>query len=404
MNVLFLCCAYSQNKLEEFLLASKRGYQFAAQNFQESILQGLIENDVQTSVLSIPSLSTWPLGFSTPFIPSHPFLFKEKEMGLSCGYFNVLGLNRVSYNKVKSFICEWIRGDEDDKSILVYGLHVNLMELALSAKRDFPKLHLGIVMPDLPQYMGYNKYLKALGAQKRNVQRVNQMVGKFDSYFPLAKDMMTVLSLNNKPYSVIEGVFSGSFPNVPKDQHKVVLYSGGINRRYGVKDLLSAFGMISNPNFRLWICGTGDMAEEINVAMNKDNRIQFYGQVPHTLVLELQKKATVLVNPRHSYEEFTQYSFPSKTLEYLASGSAVVMSHLKSIPSEYDQYLFYFEDESPEGMSQTIERVCSIDMTSLEMRGKNASEFIYTYKNAKNQVAKILKTITENMEHVPVGN
>ena len=38
------------------------------------------------------------------------------------------------------------------------------------------------------------------------------------------------------------------------------------------------------------------------------------------------------VNPRQNNEEFTKYSFPSKTMEYLASGVPVVAYKLDGIP------------------------------------------------------------------------
>ena len=38
MNILFISCAYSETQKEEFRAKSKRGYQYAAQNFQEAML------------------------------------------------------------------------------------------------------------------------------------------------------------------------------------------------------------------------------------------------------------------------------------------------------------------------------------------------------------------------------
>mgnify|MGYP003303651866 CR=1 FL=1 len=44
----------------------------------------------------------------------------------------------------------------------------------------------------------------------------------------------------------------------------------------------------------------------------------FTGKIDRSQVLALQRSATVLVNPRRNNEEYTKYSFPSKTMEYLA--------------------------------------------------------------------------------------
>ena len=397
MKILFIGCLYSQDKKELFRKTSKRGYQFAAQNFQESLLEGLCENDVDTTVLTKPSLSTWPIGSSILKVPALPFVNEvsngKRVLGVSQGFLNIRGLNKVSYRKVRPFIQQWMKADQTQRCILVYGLHVNLMEIAIAAKREYDSLRLGIVIPDLPVFMGYNKYLKALGFQKRDIAKVNKLVSHFDAFFPLAKDMMSLLPMDEGrvKYSVIEGVFSGKFPNEEKDNHKVILYSGGLNARYGILDLLKAFELINDPDYRLWLCGVGNAVEKVKEAMARDSRICYLGQVSHDKVLQLQKQATLLVNPRHSNEEFTRYSFPSKTLEYLASGTAVVMSHLASIPKEYDAYLNYFEDESPEGMSRKIQEICSKDRKELETKGKTASSFIFSQKNPQVQVSRIVE-------------
>lgn len=110
-------------------------------------------------------------------------------------------------------------------------------------------------------------------------------------------------------------------------------------------------------------------------------------------VRSLQKKVTVLVNPRHSTEDFTKYSFPSKTLEYMASGTPVLMSPLPSMPEEYKQHLYLFDDESVEGMKQMIEKVCSLSISELFNKGKAAQAFVISHKNSLVQVQHILKLI-----------
>lgn len=58
-NILFLCCAYSESQVELFQNNSIRGFQFAAQNFQVSLIDGFIQNNnVKLTVASIPSLSS----------------------------------------------------------------------------------------------------------------------------------------------------------------------------------------------------------------------------------------------------------------------------------------------------------------------------------------------------------
>ena len=63
------------------------------------------------------------------------------------------------------------------------------------------------------------------------------------------------------------------------------------------------------------------------------------GQVSLNEARALQKTADVLVNPRLNEGEYTKYSFPSKTMEYLSTGRPVVCYKLDGIPDEYDKHL-----------------------------------------------------------------
>lgn len=70
--------------------------------------------------------------------------------------------------------------------------------------------------------------------------------------------------------------------------------------------------MVKDRDVELWICGSGDSKEAINEATRIDSRIKFFGLVDSETALEMQHKATILVNPRTSEGEYTKYSFPSK--------------------------------------------------------------------------------------------
>lgn len=107
----------------------------------------------------------------------------------------------------------------------------------------------------------------------------------------------------------------------------------------------------------------------------------------------LQVRATLLVNPRHSNEEFTKYSFPSKTMEYLASGTSTLMCKLPAIPEEYFEYLYFFDDESIEGYARKIVEICNMDPEMLRVRGEKAREFILKEKNCYSQAKRIFDMV-----------
>ena len=130
--------------------------------------------------------------------------------------------------------------------------------------------------------------------------------------------------------------------------------------------------------------------------MKRDSRIVYLGKVNRIDALALQRNATVLVNPRQNNEEFTKYSFPSKTMEYLSSGVPLVAYKLDGMPDEYDSYINYVPDNSPESLAREISKV--LDMSD-EVRvgaGKTAQAFVAENKNYIVQSKKILDFISLN--------
>ena len=147
--------------------------------------------------------------------------------------------------------------------------------------------------------------------------------------------------------------------------------------------------MIEGPNYRLQIRGTGDNTEILKY-QEKDNRIEYIGPLSRHELTQLQKKATLLVNPVSPEQEFTRFFFPSKTMDYMASGTPTVMFKLDCLPVEYTNYLYFFKETAPESMSDTLKSICEKDSGELSSFGANASQFIKENKNPYKQVKKII--------------
>jgi glycosyltransferase involved in cell wall biosynthesis len=152
--------------------------------------------------------------------------------------------------------------------------------------------------------------------------------------------------------------------------------------------------MIPNSDYRLWICGEGNAKEKVLDSAKLDGRVIYYGQLPHKDIIRLQKTVTVLINPRTSEGEFSKYSFPSKTLEYMASGTPCILYKLEGIPFEYYEYCYIIEDESITGVKEKIIEVCTKNQIELDEFGKKAANFIFNYKNPSYQVKKIFDMIS----------
>lgn len=393
INYLFLGGIYSSIKFRYFFRLSKSGFQMAAECLQESIVRGLIQNGKKTRVITIPFLSSFPFYYKKPIVPSCDFFIDGKKVGESFGFLNISHLRPSFHLRAFLSICKWHNKNLDKKVLILYSLNPLWYNLALAAKRNYKDIHVCVIIPDLPQYWDGGI------TSKETVDYLKQHIREFDSFVLLAKDMATDLKIEDKPWLIIEGIFNGNVeePIEAKGEKRKILYTGGLHARYGIKDLVMSFEYITNPNIELWLLGQGDYVDEIKKRSKQDTRIKYLGFVSHEEAQKLQREASILINPRHSNESFTRYSFPSKTLEYMASGTPVLMTHLSSLPADYNKYLYFIEDESIRGYAKAIEDVCRKSNTELWQKGKDAQIFITTTRNASTQLKKITHFIESQL-------
>ncbi len=265
---------------------------------------------------------------------------------------------------------------------------------SLACKLTFTK-NVTIVM-DLPGLMVTNirKDTKITSLVYRKI--ISWVLIRFDGYILLTQQMNPKVNPKNKPYIIMEGLVDsgmrGRINNLEKKADElIVIYAGGLYEKYGVKTLIDAFTMLNNSNARLHIYGSGEMVANMHKYTNKDSRIMYKGIVPNAVVVEDQLKATLLVNPRPTKEEFTKYSFPSKNMEYMVSGTPTATTKLAGMPIEYHDFVFLFNDETVEGMHKTLENVLNTNRDELHKFGEQAKQFVIKNKNNEKQAERVLE-------------
>ena len=124
--------------------------------------------------------------------------------------------------------------------------------------------------------------------------------------------------------------------------------------------------------------------------ISDDRRIQYLGVLPHHITVDLQERALALVNPRPSKLDFTRFSFPSKTIEYLESGNPVVCFDLPGIPKDYRDYLFIVKNDSAVDLSEALKRVLSMSDQERIDNALREITFLLENKTEKMQIKRIL--------------
>lgn len=208
----------------------------------------------------------------------------------------------------------------------------------------------------------------------------------------------------NVPAMVMEGMVSLQSEELAKTvpessgrpKEFIVLYTGALGRKYGIALLLDAFAELPGEGFRLWLFGSGDMAEDIRRRAKEDPRVYFAGRVAPEEAFRKCQQATVLINPRPTNEPFTRYSFPSKVLEYMAAGRPVITTRLSAIPPEYNPYLIWLDRETPEGLATLLRQLGEEPRKRLDELGGRGRDFVLQEKNYRRQGRRIVEFI----EHI----
>ena len=404
MNIILLFGIFPKNRYSEIVENSKGVIQYAADALQKSIIEGIGSLADNIEILNLPYIGSYPKRYNKFWSINGNFAYVTRNGNIVRGenerFCNLSGFKLISrYWKTKKALFRWCRENkEENKIVIIYAIHTPFLKACIDIKEKYyPSLKVVLIVPDLPEYMGGKSNRIMDFFRDKNEKILSSLYQKVDGYVLLSKYMADYLHLNIK-WTVIEGIFNNVSDDILVDKTrnsevKYIFYSGTLARRYGILNLVKAFTQLSNSQYRLVICGDGDSVDEIREYIKQDNRIIYKGQLPREVVLKLQRKATLLINPRTPEGEFTKYSFPSKTMEYLASGVPTLLYKLPGIPDEYYQYCYSLEDTSINALSKKIEEILAKDEYELMDMGKRARNFILKEKNPIAQCRKIINLI-----------
>lgn len=166
-----------------------------------------------------------------------------------------------------------------------------------------------------------------------------------------------------------------------KGDPTILMFAGEISDLKGVPALLDAFSRIPNPDIELWITGRGPEQARVVAAAAADARIRYWGYPPYSELLALYQQATLLVNPHSVGQLSSRYLFPSKLIEYLATGVPVLSTpSTPEIAELYGAFAFITADDSADALARSIMRTLSYPRSELRSRGAAGREFVLREK------------------------
>ena len=371
MHIVYSVSTCSEQVYKELFSKTEMKPAWQSQKYHRLLIEGLAAN-CKVDVVAVPPVNRKSMERAWQCLPDH------HENGAQ--YHHVMAFRNPYLKAVISAFGAFFRTlflARRDSVVVVDCLNRVVSTSALLAARLRGLRCVGIVM-DLPDmFANKRKFYKAWG---------NWVISHCSAYIVLTQMMNDYINPGGKPYVVLEGqadiTMKDRVPSLQsKDCPRVVLYAGGVSGQYGAGIMTEGFRMANIHNAQLHVYGPGDYVETLKQISREDSRIFYGGMILSSEVVEKEQRATLLINPRPTHEEFVKYSFPSKTMEYMSTGTPTLTTRIPGIPKDYMPHLYFIDEETPQGVARALEEVLSHTDEELFEKGAAAREFILTTRN-----------------------
>lgn len=389
MEVLFL--SNTMSSASHIKLSRERTVQRIepSQKFFNYFIKGITKNDVNLTCISIKPI--YYKIYKKLFIKTEDELISNKLNYRYIGFLNYPFLKQVSiFINVAKYVRKWIKKTKNKKRVII--VDPMLVEVTRRVVR-LAKLHkIKIVsfVTDVPS-LTFSTTGKFAFFKKIYLKISDNDLSKFDAHMLLSKQMNYLLNKDNKPNIVVESFVNNEpiFSNEIRYKKFIIMYAGKLHQIFGIKNLVDSMEFLANDDVEMWIYGDGDATDYIINKSKKDKRIKYKGVVATNIIEKEISKVSLLVNPRPTCADFTKYSFPSKTVEYMLSATPFASTKLPGIPNEYFEYIIPIENENAEGISEVILDVINEDYETLKDKANQGQDFVLKHKNYITQGKKI---------------
>ena len=393
MKILYLSTLVSPMALREAEEKDSSFSAYAVQKFNGLIAQGLVNNGVEVISLSTFYQPKVGLGYKRKAENYNGILFKYIPT-LNLSVLRHLWLIVFCFVKVILFGCT----QRKNKALVCDVLNISACLGAVFAAKLIGLRRVGL-LTDMPEFFANNSTRRKVKERISFGVRLNRyVINGFTHYVFLTEQMNEVLNLKSKPYVIIEGLVDSAFEPSKKNEvesKRIVVYAGGLNERYGLRILIEGFIQANVVECELNIYGDGPFVSEIRKYEKTYRNIIYKGIRPNEIIVEKELEATLLVNPRPTTEDFTKYSFPSKNMEYMLSGTPVLTTKLPGMPPEYYPYVYLFDEESVSGYAKRIHEILSLSKEELCLKGQKAQQWVMQRKNNNVQSKKIIDLLKQ---------
>lgn len=166
--------------------------------------------------------------------------------------------------------------------------------------------------------------------------------------------------------------------------------SGTLGEFNGVILAMDAFERLPD-GFELVIAGTGPLEPEVRARARRDPKIVFKGFMTFSDVLDLYRSADLLLNVRLTQSMNTRHFYPSKMMEFMASGTPVLSTCTGHTEEEFGDFVYLLRQETPDALADLIAHIAAADPDERAGMGSRAREYTLVNKTWVLQTERLLQ-------------
>ena len=359
MRIIYLTTAIKKEDFESFSKMWRIALNPSNQNFHNKMIRSLaLTNKVDAISLRPFSISNC----KAPYLSSET----KEEDNITWHYLRVTAIkflrNKLFERQAKAILKKM---DLSDALIVCDTINPTTITLANILKKLFNIKAVGTVTDSPSNISGTGKsYTLYLLKQAETI----------DGFISLTEGLNNVYNQNGRPFETIEGLVEENFPLSENKYGKYFFFGGALMAKYGVYNLIEAFKRLGREDINLILCGHHCDNKALNASIKSNPNIKYLRLLPVNEVLSLESHSIANINPRPFTEDLDRYSVPSKTLEYLSSGSITISVKNSILQPHFKNVAIWTETNSIDDLYDALTSVLIMDEEKRQQIGQAAKE------------------------------
>ena len=371
------------------------GISIAGNKMQWNVLQGLVES----GKFDVECLTISPLAV----FPKEKRLWQKKEASLLQGgirqtkipYCNLPVIKQLSQVNSMYKAAVKLLKKNPNAILFAFNLFPQVGIPLRKLKKKFPQARTVCLLADLPiddktDRRGFSKFLR-----NRFDSSTWKSIANCEKFVVL-NEYVAQAYLQGKPYVVVDGGLAENelraYEFMPKGK-KNILFCGALTEYNGISNLLKAMELIQDKEIILDVYGGGYLENTVAEYAKTHKNVFYHGKISNEEVMQKQREAWLLINPRKVDDLIAKVTFPSKTFEYMLSGTPILTTRLNGYGAEYNDKMFFTETDSAEDIAKSIDEISQKSESELREITKRAHTFICEQRIWGTQAKKIINFI-----------